>query len=172
MNKLVLFLFVSFGSIAQSDRLSELIDERKILYAEWNEALDKKSGFFGKQNKDDLEEINTVLKKIIKKDNEIIKAIEDSKLNQYGSLQEKFNQLIDENEQLSKQKNAMERKLLVEKEYQNANHSQIERAEGDKILVGLLCLLFIIITIVLFRNLSKTRKKLRALEGIIKNSKL
>lgn len=172
MYKLILFIFVSFGTIAQTDRLSELLEERKILYAEWNQALDRKSGFFGKQNKDDLEDLNTVLKKIIKKDNEIIKTIEDSKLNKYSSLQEKYNQLIEENEQLSRQKNGLEKKLLVEKEYQNANHSQIERAEGDKILVGLLCLLFIFIIIVLFRNLSKTRKKFKALEGIIKNSKL
>ena len=38
MYKLILFIFVSFGTIAQTDRLSELLEERKVLYNEWNQA--------------------------------------------------------------------------------------------------------------------------------------
>lgn len=49
-----------------------LLQERKDRFAQYTEHLDDRSGFFGNQTKKDLQQINEVLKDIVRTDNKII----------------------------------------------------------------------------------------------------
>jgi hypothetical protein len=166
----VILIFISSKVLAQSLKINGLLSERRALYTEWKQALDQKSGIFGNQTKADLEEVNEILKKIIKKDNEIVEVLEATKDNDYQALAEKYNQIIEENRQLTHQKEALEKKLAKEKAYQKTNHSQIQRSEGDKMLMGLIALFSILVLIYMVLKMRSANKKMKALEAIIKNS--
>ena len=170
MKYVLFFTMVSLKIFAQSDKMRILLSERATLYSNWKEALDQKSGIFGNQSKADLEEISEVLKKIIRKDNEILEELETSQTHDYQQLQKKYNELLQENEKLETSKKNFEKKLNEQKEYQKTNYSQIERAEGDKILMGLLAFITIIILLIMYLKMARIKRKLKALESIIKSS--
>lgn len=168
----VLIVMAFFQNIvaAQTGHLQNLVAERRTLYTQWKEALDQKSGIFGNQTKADLEEINEVLKQIIRKDNDILEALDESQTAEYQQLQQKYNSVLEENLALQNRQKAIENKLKEEKTYQKQNYSQIERAEGDRILWALVSLISFLILIVLYIKLKKTRQKLISLENLIKKS--
>lgn len=167
---LVLFVFLAFDLTAQSDKLKEIILERKTLYTAWKERLDQKSGFFGNQTKADLEEINNVLKQIIKKDNEILDELENAQKEQFQSLQEKYNTISNDYDKLIETNKGLAKKLEDEKIYLKNNHSQIQRIEGDRILMGLLTVLFGSLFFWYFIKYKSARKKAVLLEKMIKDS--
>jgi hypothetical protein len=166
----IILLLLSFEITAQSDILKSKILERTTLYNTWKERLGQKSGLFGNQTKADLDEINEVLKQIIKKDNEILEALETSQKEEYKTLQDKFNNITEQYDKLIIKNNGLQKKLDEEINYQKQNHSQIKRIEGDRILLGLVTFLASIILFWMFLKNLKLRKKLTSLETIIKNS--
>ena len=170
MKYILFFTLFSLEIFAQNDKMKSLLTERAELYSNWKEALDQKSGIFGNQSKADLQEISEVLKKIIRKDNEILDELEASQTHDYQQLQEKYNDLLQVHQKLETSKKNFEKKLIEQKEYQKTNHSQIERAEGDKILMGLLAFVALILLIVFYMKMISLRKKVKALESIIKSS--
>lgn len=172
-NQMKYFLFFTLFSLeifAQSDKMAALLKERSELYANWKEALDQKSGIFGNQSKADLQEVSEVLKKIIRKDNEILDELEASQTHDYQQLQEKYNDLLQVSQKLETSKNNFEKKLNEQREYQKTNYSQIERAEGDKILMGLLAFVALILLIIMYTKMASLRRKVKALESIIKSA--
>jgi hypothetical protein len=169
---LIFFLLIPLKMFAQSnEHLKEIIAERRELYTTWKEQLDQKSGIFGSQTKGDVQEINDVLKQIIKKDNIILEEVESSQNAEYQKLLEKYNILIAENDQLLSDKKKLNQNIETEKNYQKDNHKQIARIEGDRILLGLLILLFGGLILWLILKLLSTKRNLRSLELLIKNSK-
>lgn len=167
---LTFLLLISANSLAQSAKLNNILAERRALYTEWKDAIEQKSGIFGNQTKADLEEVNDILKKIIKKDNEIVDELEATKANDFQALTEKYNKLLEENEQLSKQKKSLENKLAEEKEYQKANQSHIQRAEGDRIVMGIFAFSSLLLLSFIFLKMRNAKKQVKALESIIKNA--
>lgn len=170
MKYILLLTLFSLELFAQNDKMKELLTERAELYTAWKDALDQKSGIFGNQSKADLEEISEVLKKIIKKDNEILDELEASQSSDNQQLQEKYNNLLQTRERLEVSKNNFEKKLNEQKEFQKSNFSQIERAEGDKILMGLLAFVAIIIMLIMYSKMATLKRKVKALESIIKTT--
>jgi regulator of replication initiation timing len=160
----LLFLLCSFNIYAQNEKLTELITERKSLYQKYEQALDQKSGIFGKQNKADLQDLNQILKGIIKKDNEILEEIENISANDFEKLQTSFNDIIVENEKIKLKNKSLEKRLSEEKGYQKMNHSEIERANGDKYLLIIASILSLIVFGGVF---IKQRTKNRILRQII-----
>lgn len=53
-----------------------LLKERKERFAQYTEHIDDRSGFFGNQTKKDLQQINEVLKEIVRTDNKIIMELD------------------------------------------------------------------------------------------------
>jgi hypothetical protein len=170
MKYFLFFTLFSAQIFAQSDKMTALLAERAELYANWKDALDQKSGIFGNQSKADLLEVSEVLKKIIRKDNEILDELESSQTHEYQQLQEKYNDLLQTSERLETSKNNFEKKLNEQKEYQKSNFNQIERAEGDKILMGLLAFIALIILLIMYSKMAGLKRKVKALESIIKSS--
>ncbi len=172
LQKIILIIIISTFKLAaqNSTKMEAMLEERRLLYTDWKERLEHKSGLFGNQTKSDLVEINSALKQIIKKDNEILEYLKDEKSTEYQHLQEKYNSILEENEQLANSKKAFEKNLFIEKKYQKENHSKIQREEGDKIFIGILLFLAILLIWILSAKLRKSLKKLKALEIIVKNS--
>jgi ATP-dependent Zn protease len=80
MNKLRLifqvFLLILAGTpLLADDKLDQLLKERKVLYRDFEYYKSQKSSFWGTQSKKDMKKAIDVLKKIIIKDNEVIKQI-------------------------------------------------------------------------------------------------
>lgn len=168
--KKYIFILVIFSQrlYAQNQQMDILLEERRLLYNAYQEALDQKSGFFGNQNKTDLAEINEVLKKIIKKDNEILETLDKVQTHEYQQLQTQYNNLLDSHQALENKQKAIEKKLLEERNYQKQNHRQIDRAEGDKIFFGLVSFGLIFWLIILFTKLQKYRRRVKSLENALK----
>ncbi|MDF2156864.1 Clp protease ClpB [Algoriphagus sp. CAU 1675] len=59
----------------ESAKLEKLVNEREILFEQWQNSESKKSGIFGNRTKKDMSETNDWLKRIISKDNQIIEEI-------------------------------------------------------------------------------------------------
>jgi hypothetical protein len=158
----ILFIFngVSLTAFGQTEQINRLITERRSLYLNYEQALDQKSGFFGKQNKADLADLNKILKEIIKKDNQILDEIESQTNDEYDKLQIKYNELIQENDKLTAKNKAIENKLAEAKTYQKANHNQIERATGDKYLWLIVSMLLLLVLGSLFMRQKVKNKKL------------
>jgi Fe2+ transport system protein B len=156
--------FFHFQTKGQNEQLNILLTERGELYKNYTEALDQKSGFFGGRSKADLEGINEVLKEIIKKDNAVLEALDNSKSKDYETLQIKYNDLIAENDKIKQKNKALENLIRQEKKYQKINVSQFEKAQGNNILLILVGLIMsAIFGWIYFKLKSKNKKLVEAL---------
>jgi hypothetical protein len=172
MKYFILFTFLTIKVYSQNKDLDLLLQERRQLYNDWKNSLEKKTGIFRNQNKADLTQIIEVLKQIIKKDNEIVDLLETKQIAEYQSLQENYNILIEENAKLLKLKTGLEKKLAQANEFQNANHTQIERSEGDKLVLGFIAFILTCLIFVLYLLLSTAKRKVKSLEKIIKSKEI
>lgn len=104
MKRLLPFLFLSSSALAQTpadslrtDPLTPLIKEREQMVRQYEEANAQRNSLFGnKPSKKDLEEVVAALKGIIRKDTEIVRAVQAATLRRTANI-------LAENQQVKQQ---------------------------------------------------------------------
>ena len=162
MIRKILFLLILISPFAaysqDSTRLTQLLQERKILYQDYVFLNAQNSNFWGKKSKNDLLKIIDTLKEIIRKDTEIIQAVNTESLRRQALVTAEKNklqnQVVDDNRvvnnnlyELKSQLNSLQNLQKVkQKQLQLATEKvqSLQNSKQNSDLMVVLCVLIIL----------------------------
>ncbi len=138
MKKYLLCSFLYLGLVWEAtaqEKLNALTQERAVMYQEYLASEEKASGFFGNRTKDDMQSSIEALKKITEKDNEILEELKNTQAQAKVELTEKYNDLIQQNNQLTEQNRELLALTEKHKGWSKENHSILTAIESQQTLV-------------------------------------
>ncbi len=163
MKKILLVLLTCFVfvNVLAQEKMKELTEEREILYQKYKESENLSTGLFGNRSKDDMQKTIEALTEIIDKDNEILNEYKSIQSNANATFTDKYNQLIQENNDLTQKNHDLVELTERHKGFSKENHQmleEIEKYQGLYIaLLGFSVLLAIVYIIKYFSLKSKMK---------------
>jgi hypothetical protein len=164
---LVVALFLlGFSTLAQeSERLTQLNQDRDRLYNEWKAASNESSGLFGGRSKDDLNVEIEILKKLMAKDEEILKETQRMDLSQLQDLKNQYNDLNQQYNDLLGEKDNLSGRLNEQKQFSKDNRSAQQLGESRQLLYLSCTIAFGVLCIWLFLNNLNLKKQLKKIQN-------
>jgi hypothetical protein len=157
----ILFLMLVSFQILADDRLDQLLEERNVLYKDFEYYKSQKSSFWGTQSKKDLKKAIDVLKKIIIKDNEIIKQINVKHIKKNVQIISKTQVSEDFANELEYDNNRL--KLLLNKSTFDYNQlmEETDQLKSENKIVNSILFFFVLSILGLIFYISRLKRRLR-----------
>ena len=145
MKKIIVLIYLFINSIpfafCQVDttqylidlRIRAMVNERKNLYSQYSQQIEKKSGFFGNQTKNDIRKANEILLKILNTDTRIFEELEEMIKAQDREMQKrKYEKQDKEYTIIKKDEEVQTHAETVAKLQRNVENLQTKEAELKK----------------------------------------
>ena len=146
----------SFSSDSTRRELFELLKERKELFSQYSQSLEKKSGFFGNRTKNDMKASEIKLTDIVTIDNRIMNALNRSlefKNFEKVNMRYDVNQYEERVKSLQVLNDTLSRRIDI---YEEENKILLAKIRKNNIY------LFLLITILVLMAGNTIRKKIRS----------
>jgi hypothetical protein len=159
---LIFLLFTSTNILYAQEEINKLTAERANLFQKYKETENLTSGLFGNRSKDDLQSTIKALNEIVRKDNEVIEELTHNQVNSKIEFTNKYNDLIRQNNELSRKNSELLDMTERHKGYSKENHQIIEETQQKQTLLisllvcfGLLSVVYLIKYFVLKKEMKK-----------------
>ncbi|MEA5141709.1 hypothetical protein [Arcicella rigui] len=161
---LLIFFLVLGNKLFAQDNIKQLLEERETLQQEYKKTESLSTGLFGNRSKDDMETSIQKLEELIAKDNQILAEYEHLKANSQAEFTEKYNELIQQVNDLSQKNQELLELTEKHKGFSKENHAMIEEIEKNQGLAIALLGVSVLLAIIYISKYFSLKAKYKKLE--------